>query len=85
MNSEPLKFTEEQSTTIRFQIAFAVFSIVVSLVLFWAASTYASVDLRYGFLFLAVMLALVYLKEGLIIFADVFIVITKMLHRNNKM
>jgi hypothetical protein len=82
--SEPLKFTEEQSTTIRFQILFAIFSVAVSLVLFWAASTYATVDLRYGFLFLSVMLALVYLKEGFIIFADVFIIITKVLRGSGK-
>jgi hypothetical protein len=82
--TELIKLTEEQSTTIRFQILFAIFSVAVSLVLFWAASTYATVDLRYGFLFLTVMLSLVYLKEGFILFADIFIVITKMLHGNGK-
>ena len=76
--TEIQKLTIEQETTIRFQILFAIFSVAVGLVLFWAASTYATVDLRYGFLFLAVMLALVYLKEGFIIFADIFIVINKM-------
>jgi len=77
-----IEFTKEQETTIRFQILFGIAMITVALVLFWAASQFQTVDLRFAFLFVTVMLALTWLRDGLTMMADIFIVIMKM--RTNK-
>jgi hypothetical protein len=72
-----IEITGEQATTIRFQILFGTSMIAVALVLFWAASQFQTVDLRFAFLFVAVMLALTWLRDGLTMVADVFIIILK--------
>jgi hypothetical protein len=73
-----IEITSEQATTIRFQILFGTAMIAVALVLFWAASQFQNVDLRFAFLFVTVMLALTWLRDGLTMMADVFIIILKM-------
>jgi len=77
-----IEITGEAATTIRFQILFGTAMITVALVLFWAASQFQTVDLRFAFLFVTVMLALTWLRDGLTMMADVFITIMKV--RGNK-
>lgn len=70
-------FTKEEETTIRAQIIYGTGMLLVSLVTFWAASTYATVDLRYAFLFTCVLLAVTWMLNGLTCLADVYINIIK--------
>jgi hypothetical protein len=74
---ETVKLTEEQSTTIRFQLIFGLISIGVALATFWVGSSFNIIDLRFGFLFLCVIAAGKWLLDGFIMLADVFIVIMK--------
>lgn len=74
---EIVKLTEEQSTTIRFQLIFGLFCLCVALAIFWVASTYNVIDLRFGFLFLCVVIAGKWMLDGLVMLSDVFIVIMK--------
>lgn len=75
--TETIKLTAEQETTIRFQIIFGLASLCVSLAIFWVASSFNIIDLRFGFLFLCVVVAAKWLLDGLTMLADVFIVIMK--------
>ena len=73
-----MKFTKDEETTIRFQLAFGTAMIAVAMVVFWAASRFQTVDLRFAFLFVTVILALTWLRDGLIMLSDVAINIMKM-------
>lgn len=70
-------FSKEEETTIRFQLIFGLIGLVVAMVAFWAASQFNTVDLRYGFLFACVLVAITWLKESLFMLADVAISIMK--------
>ena len=72
------ELTKEEETTVRFQVLFGVIGLAIALVAFWGASQFATVDLRYGFLFVCVLVAITWLKESLFLLADVFINILKM-------
>ena len=66
-------FSKEEETTMRFQLIFGLIGLAVALVAFWAASQFDTVDLRYGFLFACVLVAITWLKESLFTLADVAI------------
>lgn len=70
-------FSKEEETTIRFQLIFGLIGLIVAMVAFWAASQFNTVDLRYGFLFACVLVAITWLKESLFMLADVAINIMK--------
>ena len=75
--TEKLTLTEEQSNTIRFQLIFGVAGLIVALAIFWVGSTFNIIDLRFGFLFLCVVVAAKWMLDSLTMLADVFIVIMK--------
>ncbi len=70
-------FSKEEETTIRAQLIYGTGMLLVSLVIFWAASNYSTVDLRYGFLFTCVLLAVTWMLNGFTTLADVYINIIK--------
>ena len=72
-----IKLSQEQSTTIRFQLIFGVAGLIVALAIFWVGSTFNIIDLRFGFLFLCVVVAAKWMLDSLTMLADVFIVIMK--------
>ena len=70
--------TGEQETTVRFQLAYGVGMIIVSLVTFWIVSNVFTVDIKYAVLAIGAIVALAWMRDGLMILADVFINILKM-------
>ena len=66
-------FTKEEETTMRFQLIFGLIGLAVAMVSFWAASQFDTVNLKYGFLFVCVLVAITWLKESLFMLADVSI------------
>jgi len=75
--TEEVKLTKEQETTIRFQIVFGIAGLIVALATFWVGSTFNIIDLRFGFLFLCVVIAGKWMLDSFMMLSDVFIVIMK--------
>lgn len=73
--------TSEQETTVRFQLAYGVGMIIVSLVVFWICSQIFTADLKYAVLAIGVILALTWMRDGLMMLADVAINIMKLKER----
>jgi len=74
MNEE---LNKEQEMTIRYQLIFGLFGLIVALAAFWVGSTYNIIDLRFGFLFLCVLVAGKWMLDSLMMLSDVFMVIMK--------
>jgi hypothetical protein len=70
-------FSKEEETTMRFQLIFGLIGLAVAMVGFWAASQFLTVDLKYAFLFVCVLVSVSWLKESLFMLADVAINIMK--------
>jgi FtsH-binding integral membrane protein len=70
-------FSKEEETTMRFQLIFGLIGLAVALVGFWAGSQFDTVNLKYGFLFVCVLVSITWLKESLFMLADVAINIMK--------
>lgn len=71
------ELNKEQEITIRYQLIFGVAGLCVALAAFWVGSTYNIIDLRFGFLFLCVLMAGKWMLDALLMLSDVFVVIMK--------
>ena len=69
--------TREEQTTVRFQLAYGTGMIAVALVTFWICSQIFTVDLKYAVLAIGAIVALGWLRDGLMLLADVSISIMK--------
>ena len=71
-------FTSEETTTVRFQLAYGVGMIIIALVTFWIASGVFTADIRYVVLAIGAIIAIRWLMDGLTMLSDVSINIMKM-------
>jgi hypothetical protein len=69
--------TREEQTTVRFQLMYGTGMIAVALVTFWICSQIFTVDLKYAILAIGAIVALGWLRDGLMLMADVYISIMK--------
>ena len=69
--------TREEQTTVRFQLAYGTGMIAVALVTFWICSQIFTVDIKYAVLAIGTIVALGWLRDGLMLLADVSISIMK--------
>lgn len=69
--------TREEQTTVRFQLAYGTGMIAVALVTFWICSQIFTVDIKYTVLAIGAIVALGWLRDGLMLLADVSISIMK--------
>jgi hypothetical protein len=69
--------TGEEQTTVRFQLAYGTGMIVVALITFWICSQIFTVDIKYAVLAIGAIVALGWLRDGLMLLADVAISIMK--------
>lgn len=69
--------TREEQTTVRFQLAYGTGMIAVALVTFWICSQIFTVDIKYAVLAIGAIVALGWLRDGLMLLADVSISIMK--------
>lgn len=72
-----ISLTSEQETTIRFQIIFGLGLLAVSMLAFFIVSQVWTMDIRYVVLSIGALVAIGYLKDALMMLADVAIVIMK--------
>ena len=73
-----IEITGEQATTIRFQLLYATGLLAIALLGFFVVSQSWTMDIRYVVFAVGALVAIAYLKDSLIMFADIFIVIMKM-------
>lgn len=72
-----MEITGEQATTIRFQIIFGLGLLAVSMLAFFIVSQVWTMDIRYVVLSIGALVAIGYLRDALMLLADVAIVIMK--------
>lgn len=72
-----MEITGEQATTIRFQLIFGLGFLAVSMLAFFIVSQVWTMDLKYVVLSIGALVAIGYLKDALMMLADVAIVIMK--------
>ena len=72
-----MEITGEQATTIRFQLLYATGLLAIALLGFFVTSQVWVMDLKYVIFAIGGLVAIGFLKDSLIMFADVFIVIMK--------
>jgi len=72
-----MEITGEAATTIRFQLLYATGLLAIALLAFFVTSQVWVMDLKYVLFAIGALVAIDYLKDSLIMFADVFIVIMK--------
>ena len=72
-----MEITGEAATTIRFQIIFGLGLLAVSMLAFFIVSQVWTMDLRYVVLSIGALVAIGYLRDALMLLADVAIVIMK--------
>jgi len=77
MEDKTKLFSDEQNTTIRFQLAYGTGMIAVALITFWICSQIFTVDIKYAVLAIGAIVALGWLRDGLMLLADVSISIMK--------
>jgi uncharacterized membrane protein len=77
-----IEITGEQATTIRFQLLYATGLLAIAMLGFFVVSQSWTMDIRYVVFAVGALISIAYLKDALIMFADIFIVIMKM--RGNK-
>lgn len=70
--------SNEQQVTLRFQMIYGTAITAVALVVFWASTYVWTIDLRFCMFLTMIILALTWLKDGLIMLADVAIVVMKL-------
>jgi hypothetical protein len=72
-----IEITGEAATTIRFQILFGVGMLGISMLAFFIISQVWTMDLKYIVLAIGALVAIGYLRDALMMLADVAIVIMK--------
>jgi hypothetical protein len=71
------EITGEAATTIRFQIIFGLGLLAISMLAFFIVSQVWTMDIRYVVLSIGALVAISYLRDALMMLADVAIVIMK--------